>query len=159
MTLFTITPLHIWNMCEKVKAKQISLCWWERGGLQQEVYATKKVLESRVSSFQGGGWEGGTQQRQCKFGLSQYVHPQVPGAQEYRRGPCSLKFNDGPNPPSPFKIHFCVSQGASQCTKYVCTFIMDLNGCCTCAYLTLTRPLREIAKSQWWQVSSAVTGC
>lgn len=98
------------------------------------------------------------QQGRCEFGLSQYAHPQVPGAQEYRSGPCSLKFNDGPNPPSPFKIHFCVSQGASHHTKCVCTFIMDLNGCCTCAYLMLTRPLREIAKSQRWRMNSAVTG-
>lgn len=99
------------------------------------------------------------QQRQCEFGLSRYIHPQVPGAQEYRSGPCSLKFNDSPNPPSPFKIHFCVSQGASHHTKCVCTFIMDLNGCCTCAYLMLTRALRGIAKSQRWRVNSAVTGC
>lgn len=128
-------------MCEKVKAKQISLCWRGRGGLQQEVYATKKVLESHVSSFWGGGWEGGMQQGRHEFGLSGYIHPQVPGAQQYRSGPCSLKFNDGPNPPSPFKIHFCVSQGASHHAKCVCTFIMDLNGCCTCAYLMLSRPL------------------
>lgn len=57
-------------MCEKVKAKQISLCWRGRGGLQQEVYATKKVLESRVSSFQGGGRGGGC----SKGGVSLVFH-------------------------------------------------------------------------------------
>lgn len=54
------------------------------------------------------------QQRQHECGPSRHAHPQVPGAQQCGSGPCSLNFNDSPNPPSPFKTLFlCESGGQS----------------------------------------------
>lgn len=144
-------------MCEKVKAKQISPALVREGriaagSLRHRESAGVLFLHPReVAGEERGGCSGSSGSMSV-----------VPHDMHIPRSPVHSNVGAGLVPwilttaqilQAHLKHSFCVSQGAGHHTKCACTFIMDLNACCTCAYLMLTRPLREMAKSRWWRAS------